>query len=373
MLASVGAANPNCVSFIERTVWDGDQTLYELRTPGAVADSQKFEYESDTGAFRGAVGYVHGGAIDQPLVVYRYGASGNTSSWVGLVPFPNWRGDYEIGVVATGPYAGQRTDVCPGGTSGCPIVTWPGATTRVDGDKIDRWTTPTITWTGNLLSGRADGSGLMYRRNRYYDPASGRFTQADPIGLAGGLNAYGLAHGDAVNFFDPFGLCPKIAGTEAPCALFVAAMGETDPRHAGVEAAALTNVLINRAEDEGTSYARGPGRRRTGDLAADVEAQASDPKQVQGNNPNDKNTQDDQMRNVLFNGGSFTDAASARKATKVITSVEETWRNRTGAKPTDATKGATHWWHPGDGKPTCSSGPVVQTGQAGNMRTGECK
>ncbi len=35
-----------------------------------------------------------------------------------------------------------------------------------------------------------------------------RFTQQDPIGLAGGLNLYGFAGGDPVNFSDPFGLCP---------------------------------------------------------------------------------------------------------------------------------------------------------------------
>lgn len=29
----------------------------------------------------------------------------------------------------------------------------------------------------------------------------------DPIGLAGGLNAYGFANGDPVNYSDPFGLC----------------------------------------------------------------------------------------------------------------------------------------------------------------------
>jgi uncharacterized protein RhaS with RHS repeats len=49
---------------------------------------------------------------------------------------------------------------------------------------------------------------LMYMRNRYYDPATGRFTQQDPIGLAGGLNLYGFANGDPVNFSDPFGLNP---------------------------------------------------------------------------------------------------------------------------------------------------------------------
>jgi hypothetical protein len=36
----------------------------------------------------------------------------------------------------------------------------------------------------------------------------GQFTQPDPIGLAGGLNAYGFAGGDPVNYTDPFGLCP---------------------------------------------------------------------------------------------------------------------------------------------------------------------
>jgi hypothetical protein len=36
-----------------------------------------------------------------------------------------------------------------------------------------------------------------------YNPT---FTQEDPIGLAGGLNLYGFAGGDPINFWDPFGL-----------------------------------------------------------------------------------------------------------------------------------------------------------------------
>jgi RHS repeat-associated protein len=64
-----------------------------------------------------------------------------------------------------------------------------------------------VPWYGDLPQGQLDASGKMYMRNRYYDPSTGRFTQEDPIGLAGGSNLYGFAGGDPVNFSDPFGLC----------------------------------------------------------------------------------------------------------------------------------------------------------------------
>src|SRR5471032_2602134 len=70
---------------------------------------------------------------------------------------------------------------------------------------------------GSLLNGQRDPSGLEYRRNRYYDPQSGRFTQEDPIGLAGGLNLYGFAGGDPLNFDDPFGLDSLKKGTYVGC------------------------------------------------------------------------------------------------------------------------------------------------------------
>jgi uncharacterized protein RhaS with RHS repeats len=57
-------------------------------------------------------------------------------------------------------------------------------------------------------------------RNRYYDPATGQFTQPDPIGIAGGLNVYGFAAGDPVSFGDPYGLSPCSARDDwASCPL----------------------------------------------------------------------------------------------------------------------------------------------------------
>lgn len=56
-----------------------------------------------------------------------------------------------------------------------------------------------------VLTGSKHSDGTLMA----YDCASIRsLTQEDPIGLAGGLNLYGFANGDPVNFSDPFGLCP---------------------------------------------------------------------------------------------------------------------------------------------------------------------
>src|SRR5215207_6870612 len=67
------------------------------------------------------------------------------------------------------------------------------------------------TWYGSLIEEKTDDSGLMYMRNRYYNPTTGQFTQEDPIGIAGGLNTYGFAAGDPVSYSDPYGL--KVCAT----------------------------------------------------------------------------------------------------------------------------------------------------------------
>lgn len=49
-------------------------------------------------------------------------------------------------------------------------------------------------------------TGLHYNYHRYYDPNTGRYLRADPIGLAGGINLFAYVLNNPVNFSDPLGL-----------------------------------------------------------------------------------------------------------------------------------------------------------------------
>jgi RHS repeat-associated protein len=174
--------------FTEQTLWDGDQMLYQRR-------EQYPNTTAGAGGYTGEVGYVTVPEVlgtDRPVAVWSSRMSGI------ITPHVDWRGAYAFGTRGTG-----ATDCCTG-------FVWPAAAMTVD--HMTPHQSGMVTWLGGLLQEGKDGSALQYKRNRYYDPGSGRFTQVDPIGLAGGLNAYGFAGGDPVSYSDPFGLCPTDAG-----------------------------------------------------------------------------------------------------------------------------------------------------------------
>jgi RHS repeat-associated protein len=176
-----------CRSNERRTVWDGDQILYEIQVKG---DSGSAVLDDDSYAlapYYGTVRYTHGTGTDAPLALYK----GNQT----VVPMQTFTGKYFNGRCRPAANCATYSAYWPEGS---------GSTYRMHGTQADG----PPSWYGSLIESQQDASGLQYKRNRYYDPQSGRFTQEDPIGLAGGLNAYGYANGDPVSYSDPFGLCP---------------------------------------------------------------------------------------------------------------------------------------------------------------------
>lgn len=183
-----------CVSFVHRTAWDGDQVLMEQRNTGTDGGGGAPHY--------GLVGYIHGTGIDAPLAIVD-----TRFSTPARIPHPNWRG---LGESSTWP-DGSPAD-CSLMAGPCTTIAWPAG----DGIYFRQAAPPTSvdTWVGSLVANGQDGTGQLYRRNRYFDPLTGRFTQQDPLGLGGGLNLYDLGGGDPVNFGDPFGLCPTPTGKD---------------------------------------------------------------------------------------------------------------------------------------------------------------
>jgi len=180
----------------------------------------------------------------------------------------NWGGQGESSVFPNG----QAGDASLGNTA--TEIDWPALT------QAQTYFTPgpgsgsnnAKQWLGTFVANGQGTTGMLYRRNRYFDPNSGQFTQADPIGIAGGMNAFGFASGDPVNFSDPFGLCPPWSGCIAQAiANWGAQRGGTLGALALNSGAALNGAFeasgINDAASGGEALGRGDIKAAAGFLA----------------------------------------------------------------------------------------------------------
>jgi RHS repeat-associated protein len=158
----------------------------------------------------GRVLYLNGQSPNRPLDVIRYGLGypyGGTVGfhvWAPQVIVPHYNYQDQPDWIAF--EAGQQHTCLPAPNhSDCADYRLPDAINAF----LHNGTWPVTSWLGTTLNGvtESQGSGLQYMANRFYDPVNGTFTQQDPIGLGGGLNAYGFAGGDPTSYRDPQGTC----------------------------------------------------------------------------------------------------------------------------------------------------------------------
>ena len=98
-------------------------------------------------------------------------------------------------------------------------------------------------------------TGLHYNTFRYYDPDIGRFTQPDPIGLAGGFNLYQYAP-NGLTWIDPWGLTSVNAEGYHVYGLYEP--GATDPHYIGI-----TNNVDRRRNEHRDTGRLTSGRMKT--------------------------------------------------------------------------------------------------------------
>ncbi len=152
-----------------------------------------------------------------------------------------------------------------------------------------------FTYTGEQVDPE---SGLVYLRNRYLDPATGRFQTPDPLGFFGsGVNLYAYVGNSPATVTDPSGLaCPECpggggggvggggagAGSGAGASAGDVASPGGDAGDSG-DASTGSDAALGDAAKQECPQDRGPGGGAAGTGSAEPSAQGSNGSEAQSN------------------------------------------------------------------------------------------
>ncbi len=145
----------------------------------------------------GLASFVHGTGLDDPLIALIRSASGGYKE---LVFITDGNGRQFAAADSTGYFDPDLNQ-----------------TTQWQNWQYSGGSRSSNTFAASRLS-NLNTPGLSFFRNRVYDQVTGRWTQEDPIGVAGGFNLYQFNGNNPVSYTDPFGLCPpKTQAEVAEC------------------------------------------------------------------------------------------------------------------------------------------------------------
>lgn len=123
----------------------------------------------------------------------------------GLIQEHIWLGDRPVGVISTTGLNYVHTDRLDSPrriTDGAHSVVWNWTSDPFGNNSPTGGITYNLRFSGQYFDTEA---GHTYNYMRDYDPTTGRYTESDPIGLAGGINTYTYADENPIAYDDSTG------------------------------------------------------------------------------------------------------------------------------------------------------------------------